>query len=126
MRLQRQRKRFRQPSGRSRRQRHSASEDGDQDGRTGKKTEKAFLREIKKKKSAKKIWRNILIVLLVLVAAAGISIYVLYNTNRMDISGMTYSPKEKTKIMSADNVQIAELYSENRGNAFRSIRYLRI
>lgn len=80
----------------------------------GKKDGKGLPSRNKKKKSAKKIWRNILIVLLVLVAAAGISIYVLYNTNRMDISGMTYSPKEKTKIMSADNVQIAELYSENR------------
>jgi penicillin-binding protein 1A len=67
-----------------------------------------------KKKSAKKIWRNILIILLILVAAAGIGVYVLYNTNRMDISTMTYSPKEKTKIMTADNVCIAELYSENR------------
>lgn len=72
----------------------------------------------KKKKKKSKGWKAaikyILITILVLVVAAAVGIFVLYQANFKDISGESYTPKEKTRIYTADNVMIAELYSENR------------
>lgn len=72
----------------------------------------------KKKKKKSKGWKSaikyILITLIVLLIAAAAGIFVLYQANFKDISGESYVPKEKTRIFTADNVQIAELYSENR------------
>ncbi len=67
-----------------------------------------------KKKNGKKIFLTVLTVLLILAAVGAVGIYLLYTANRMDISGIAYTPKEKTEIYTADHVQIASLYTQNR------------
>lgn len=72
----------------------------------------------KNKKKDKKGWKTglkyALITILILAVAGAIGVFVLYRSNFKDISGTNYVPKEKTKIYTADNVEIASLFSENR------------
>lgn len=66
------------------------------------------------KKTPNKTWIIVLSIIAGLALIGGIGIYLLYTANFTDISGVEYTPKEKTAIYTADNVQIASIYSQNR------------
>ena len=68
----------------------------------------------KKKKKGKKPWIIALIVLAFLIIVACVGVFTLYQSNYTDISDYQYVTKEKTQIFSADNVMIAELFTQNR------------
>lgn len=70
-----------------------------------------------RKKKARN-WTKTLVLFITIVAVLGAigvgGVYLLYTANFTDISNTKYTPKEKTEIYTADNVQIASLYYENR------------
>lgn len=88
---------------------------GDKNKKDKKKTsgQRGLPRKSKPKKKLRP-WMIVLISLVVLGLAGVGSIYALYQANRYDISGYEYTQKGKTQIYSADEVMIAELFSENR------------
>ncbi|MEG2651050.1 MAG: biosynthetic peptidoglycan transglycosylase, partial [Eubacterium sp.] len=67
----------------------------------------------KKNKAKLRPWQIVLIVLVILFIAGCATVFALYQANRVDISGDTYTTKEKTQIISSDNVVIAEIFSKN-------------
>lgn len=67
----------------------------------------------KKNKAKLRPWQIVLIVLGILCIAGCATVFALYQANRVDISSDTYTTKEKTQIISSDNVVIAEIFSKN-------------
>lgn len=68
----------------------------------------------KKSRKPLKKWQIVLIVIGILFVAGAGTVFALYQANRVDISSYTYTQKQKTQIISSDNVVIGELFSENR------------
>lgn len=68
----------------------------------------------KKNQRRLKTWQIILMVIVALGVIGCGTIFALYQANRVDISDYTYATKEKTQIISSDNVVIAELFTQNR------------
>ncbi|MDD4509263.1 MAG: transglycosylase domain-containing protein, partial [Eubacteriaceae bacterium] len=68
----------------------------------------------KKERKKLKTWQKVLIILGLLIIAGVVAVFAIYQANRVDISDYQYTQKQKTQIISADNVVIGELFSQNR------------